>query len=82
MFLQMSSCNKICQRYRALMPKNSGRYSLGQKRCNECEIFIFWDGLFCPCCNNRLRLAPRTSKYKEKFLGVKLSKKELISNGM
>lgn len=78
----MSSCNNICQKYRALMPKNCGRYSLGQKRCNECEIFIFWDGLFCPCCNNRLRLAPRTSKYKEKFLDVKLSKKELISNGM
>lgn len=76
-----SFCNNICQRYRALMPKNSGRYSLGQKRCNECAIFIFWDGLFCPCCNNRLRLAPRTSKYKERYLDVKLSEKELITHG-
>jgi len=81
-FLEMSvNCNAICQRYKALLPKNMGRYTVGQKRCNSCEIFIYWDGLWCPCCNDRLRLSPRSSKNKEKFLKIKTSKRE-ISNGM
>ncbi len=53
------------------MPKNGGRYSLGQKRCNECAVFIFWDGLFCPCCNIRLRSVPRGTKDRKKFLEVR-----------
>jgi hypothetical protein len=27
-----------------------------------------WDGIWCPCGNHRLRLAPRNGKYKEKYL--------------
>ncbi len=61
-------CNGICDRYKAKKPNNNiGRYSNGQKRCNSCEIFINWNGLRCPCCNNRLRTKPRSLKYKEKY---------------
>ncbi len=28
-----------CHRYKAQKPQNSGRYSVGQKRCSNCEIF-------------------------------------------
>ncbi|MDH3360980.1 MAG: hypothetical protein OEL56_02235 [Nitrosopumilus sp.] len=76
------SCNHVCIKYKALMPGNTTRYTAGQKRCNSCGVFLFWDGLRCPCCNNRLRLAPRSSKYKEKFLHSKSAKKEISINGV
>ncbi|MEW5841150.1 MAG: hypothetical protein AB1753_09120, partial [Thermoproteota archaeon] len=38
-----------------------------QKRCQICEIFIKWDGLWCPCCGYRLRTKPRNLKYKAKL---------------
>ncbi|HZA99728.1 MAG TPA: hypothetical protein VE308_01765, partial [Nitrososphaera sp.] len=44
-----------------------GRYASGQKRCQICEIFIKWDGLWCPCCGYRLRTKPRNLKYKAKL---------------
>ena len=44
-----------------------GRYANGQKRCQICDIFIQWDGLWCPYCGYRLRTKPRNLKYKEKL---------------
>ncbi len=56
------SCKGMCIRY-----KTSGRYATGNKRCHECNLFIKWDRLLCPCCGYRLRTRPRHSKYKEKL---------------
>ena len=42
-------------------------YLNGYKRCSICEIFIKWDGLWCPCCGYRLRTKPRNLKYKAKL---------------
>ena len=64
---RIMTCKGICLRHRAPKPRLSGRYVSGQKRCQVCEIFIKWDGLFCPCCGYRLRTKPRNSTYKEKF---------------
>jgi hypothetical protein len=50
-----------------MKPVGSGRYSTGQKRCQVCEIFLKWDGLWCPCCGYRLRTRPRNLKYKAKL---------------
>ena len=50
-----------------MKPVGTGRYSTGQKRCQVCEIFVKWDGLFCPCCGYRLRTRPRNLKYKAKL---------------
>lgn len=63
-------CNDICQNYKAKKPKQGGRYEDGQKRCNSCNIYIKYDGLFCPCCNLRLRMSSRYTKFKEKFVTV------------
>ena len=60
-------CNGICIRHKAHKPCCSGRYTIGQKRCQICEIFIKWDGLRCPCCSCRLRLRPRLFKHKAKL---------------
>jgi hypothetical protein len=61
-------CKGICIRY-----KTSGRYATGNKRCHQCNLFIKWDGLLCPCCGYKLRIGPRHSKYKEKLREQKLT---------
>jgi hypothetical protein len=61
------TCKGICVRHKAQKPVGSGRYASGQKRCQICEIFIKWDGLWCPCCGYRLRTKPRNLKYKAKL---------------
>ena len=60
-------CKGICIRHKAHKPFGSGRYAIGQKRCQMCEIFIKWDGIFCPCCGYRLRNGPRLLKHKAKL---------------
>ncbi len=57
-------CKGICERYKANRPHSGMRYKAGQKRCQVCEIFINWQGLWCPCCSYRLRIGPRNSKNK------------------
>jgi hypothetical protein len=61
------TCKGICIRHKAQKPVGSGRYASGQKRCQICELFIKWDGLWCPCCGYRLRTKPRNLKYKAKL---------------
>jgi len=61
------TCKGICIRYKAQKPVGTGRYASGQRRCQICEIFINWEGLWCPCCGYRLRTKPRNLKYKAKL---------------
>jgi len=77
-----ATCSRICVKYKALKPVNIGRYTSGQKRCNSCNIFIFWDGIWCPCCHDRLRLTPRSSKYKQKYQKVKSKKQGILFIGV
>jgi len=58
------TCKGICVRHKAMKPVGTGRYSTGQKRCQVCEIFLKWDGFWCPCCGYRLRTRPRNMKFK------------------
>ena len=55
-------CKGICVHHKAL-----GRYAIGNKRCQICEIFIKWDAIFCPCCGYRLRNGPRLFRHKAKL---------------
>ena len=63
----MSRCKGICPRYRKINPGTAQRYANGQKRCQVCEIFIEWEGLWCPCCGYRLRANPRSKKFKARL---------------
>jgi hypothetical protein len=56
------TCKGICIHHKA-----SGRYATGHKRCQICDLFIQWDGVFCPCCGSRLRIGPRCFKFKAKL---------------
>jgi hypothetical protein len=60
-------CKGICVRHKANKPIGEGRYATGQKRCQVCEIFLNWNGLWCPCCGYRLRTRPRNLKFKAKL---------------
>jgi hypothetical protein len=61
------TCKGRCVAYKAQKPLGAGRYTSGQKRCQVCEVFLKWDGLWCPCCGYRLRIKPRNLKYKVKL---------------
>ena len=56
------TCKRICIRH-----KTSCRYATGNKRCHQCNLFIKWDGILCPCCGYKLRTRPRHSKFKTKL---------------
>ena len=83
---RMGQCKKICLQYAAKKPTNSGRYDAGQKRCQICEIYITIEGtkdeigLFCKCCNYRVRGKPRNRKYKEILRNSQNSTSEDIEN--
>ena len=70
-------CKGICIRHKASGPISYGRYAIGQKRCQICEIFIKWDGIYCPCCGCRLRIRPRLFTDKAK-LRIKKQKEKLM----
>ena len=61
------TCKGICILHKAQKPLGTGRYSTGQKRCQICEIYLKWDGFWCPCCGYRLRTRPRNLKYKARL---------------
>ena len=48
------ACKGVCIHY-----KTSGRYGNGHKRCGHCNLFVKWDGFWCPCCGYKLRSRPR-----------------------
>lgn len=60
-------CKDICIKHKAIKSKTGSRYTSGQKRCQVCDIFIRWDGLRCPCCGYKLRVKPRSPKYRKNY---------------
>jgi len=60
-------CKGICPRYKATGNIIGGRYNIGQKRCHICDIYMIWDGMWCPCCGYKLRSKPRNKLYKAKL---------------
>ena len=73
------TCKGICQRHKAIKPRNGGRYLIGQKRCQVCEIYLDWQGTWCPCCGYRLRIRPRNGKYKLILRTVEYQKKSQLT---
>lgn len=53
----------ICERYKAPKPPSriGIRYSIRQKGCGMCGVFMKWNGLWCPCCGLMLRANPRNT---------------------
>ena len=61
-------CKDICHQYKAYKSSYEGSYYVkGYKRCIECETFLQWDGLRCPCCGRILRTKPHNTISKGKL---------------
>lgn len=61
-------CKDICHKYKAHKSSNELSYYMkGHKRCIECETFLQWDGLKCPCCGRVLRTKPHNTISKGKL---------------
>ena len=70
-------CNGSCKKYKATgSTREGGRYEQGQKRCHRCEIYIEWEGLWCPCCGYLLRTKPRGTKPKRRKMLMRKSRLE------
>jgi len=66
------TCRGIHDKYKRTRRVGNSNYLNGNKRCNHCEVFLAWSGLYCPCCKLKLRTKPRNKYYKEKInRGVK-----------
>ena len=61
-------CKGICSRHKAVRPRTGKRYLSGQRRCQNCAIFINWPGFYCPCCGYRLRNKPRNKRYRYQLI--------------
>lgn len=64
-------CKDQCTNFRATRCSNGFRYTLGQKRCSYCSIYVNVDGFNCPCCGGRLRTKPRKSASKRSSLNLR-----------
>jgi len=60
-------CKGICIRHKATKKFGGGWYVTGAKRCNICNLFIYWDKIRCPCCKGILKTQPTSGKFKEKL---------------
>jgi predicted amidophosphoribosyltransferase len=60
-------CKNICERirYKRTSFGTGGNYFDGKKYCRRCEVYMYHDGLFCPCCGMQLRLTPSSRACKE-----------------
>lgn len=62
------SCKNKCKPYTVHHNvKGNHRYAAGQKRCNECRVFMICDGIYCPCCGHKLRTKPRNSNNRKQY---------------
>ncbi|MFL6376977.1 MAG: hypothetical protein ACJ72R_05900 [Nitrososphaeraceae archaeon] len=61
-------CRNICERIHSeKIVFGISNYSLGQKYCRRCEVYIYNDGMFCPCCGMQLRLTPSNKEGKDRL---------------
>jgi hypothetical protein len=60
-------CKNICDRirYKRISFGVGGNYFDGKKYCRRCEVYLYHNGFFCPCCGMQLRLTPSSRECKE-----------------
>ena len=58
------SCKGICARHKAKRVAGGSMYDAGLKRCSVCELYMKWDGYYCPCCGMKLQTRARIAGKK------------------
>lgn len=61
------TCKGTCKQYQVIRT-TKGRYTVGQKRCQGCSVFLKWDGFYCPCCGMKLRTKTRSNRSEKERL--------------
>lgn len=69
------TCKGRCIKYKATKSSYEGHYEIGHKRCSGCEIFIKWQGTFCPCCGIILRTRPKSTVGRQQLIILRESKR-------
>ena len=57
------TCRGICKRHKARHIVGKSMYALGYRRCKACDIYLDWQGMWCPCCGMRLRTNSPDTKH-------------------
>jgi hypothetical protein len=73
-------CRNICEKLYSKVVFGISNYSLGQKYCRRCEVYMYNDSMFCPCCGMQLRLTPSSRKCKEILRKRKAVNAEMVDN--
>lgn len=55
-------CRNLCERINSKIQVGRSNYLVGKKYCRRCEIYLYNDGTFCPCCGIQLRTTPHNKK--------------------
>src|ERR671939_979679 len=73
-------CRNICDRLYSKVVFGISNYSLGQKHCRRCEVYMYNDSMFCPCCGMQLRLTPSSRRCKEILRKKKTRHMEMVES--
>ena len=55
-------CRNICERLDSKGQVGKSNYLIGKKYCRKCEVYLYHDDVFCPCCRSQLRTTPHNKK--------------------
>jgi hypothetical protein len=73
-------CRNICERIRYELSFGAGgNYFDDKKYCRRREVYLYYNGFFCPCCGMQLRLTPSSRECKELLRKRKASKIEMTA---
>lgn len=67
-----TACKGKCARYVVKSMDGGGgpgrgttrSYGKGYCRCTVCDVYLKWDGLWCPCCGTRVRNRNHSSRVR------------------
>jgi len=45
----------------------------GYRRCSKCCVYLKYQGIFCPCCGNRMKVSPHNHLARQRYREEKLS---------
>ena len=61
------ACRNLYERLYSKIIVGKSHYGDGKEYCRRCEIYLFLDGVFCPCCGMALRTSPTNTRDKERL---------------
>jgi len=68
------TCRNLCERLYSKIIVGHSHYDAGKKYCRRCEVYLYHNGTFCPCCGMALRATPTARRDKEKLRQNKKSR--------